>query len=88
MATEKQLRRINSIADFWKEKTPLWGLAHCPSWVQADSPAPRQRECACWEIEDTYGKWTDLGSLGRDTSSCLICEVYRRYGKGQDIELK
>lgn len=88
MATKKQAARIVSPKDFWKRKTPCWEITRCPESIRADCPAYSHRQYACWEIEGTYCKWDEWGALGRDTSVCLICEVYIRWGKGKRIELK
>lgn len=88
MPNAKQLGQATSVKDFWKQKTPCWEIMRCPGPIRTDCPALRHRQYACWEIEGTYCKWVEWGSLGRDTSTCLICEVYQRYGKGQHIELK
>jgi hypothetical protein len=88
MPNKKQSARLVSPEDFWKGKTPCWEIAHCPEPIQADCPAPRHREYACWEIGGTYCKCDEWGTLGRDTSICLICEVYIRWGEGKRIELR
>ena len=88
MPNKKQAAPIVSAKDFWKGKTPCWEIACCPESILAACPAPRHRQYACWEIEGTYSKWDEWGTLGRDTSVCLICEVYIRWGEGKVIELK
>lgn len=88
MPRARQTDQVVNPEDFWAGKTPCWEMMRCPESIQADCPAPRQRQYPCWEIEGTYCKWNGWGALGRDTSICLICEVYLTYGKGQRIELK
>lgn len=75
-------------ADFWTGKTPCWEMTNCPEPVHNDCSAYYHRQYACWEIEGSYCKWDEWGSLGTDTRVCSICVVYQTYGKGQPIELK
>ena len=88
MANAKHLKEKASPADYWEGKTPCWEMTKCPEAVYNDCPAYRNRGYPCWEIEGTYCKWNEWGSNGRDTSVCLKCEVYVKWGGGQRIELK
>lgn len=88
MPSSKQTGRLVSSVDFWRDKTPCWEMIGCPQSILADCPAPRHRQYPCWEIEGTYCKWDGWGTLGIDTSICLICEVYLRWGEGKPIKLK
>lgn len=88
MPNKRQTDQAASQEDFWRGKTPCWELARCPNPILNDCPAYRYRQYPCWEIEGTYCKWGEWGTLGQDTSTCLICQVYLRYGEGQRIKLK
>ncbi len=88
MSSSKQTARVVGAEDFWRGKTPCWEMCRCPESIHAACPAYRHRQYPCWEIEGTYCKWDEWGTLGRDTSVCLICEVYLRWGEGKLIELK
>jgi len=67
---------------------PCWEMMHCPRPVQVDCPAIHHRRYPCWEIEGTYCKWDRWGAQGRDTTICLVCEVYLKWGGSQPISLK
>lgn len=60
----------------------------CPDHIHSECPAFTNKEFACWEIEGTYCKWGDWGALGNDTSVCMRCTVYLKYGKGEHPQLK
>ena len=86
-ATETLVSRF-PWSGFWEGRVPCWKMLRCPRPLRDLCPAFKHLEFPCWEIEGTYCKWSEWGTLGRDTSTCLICQVYLRYGKGQQIELK
>ena len=74
--------------NFWTGKAPCWELSHCTNMVKAECPAFKYQFLPCWEIEGTYCKLDDFGESGADTSICEVCRVYKKYGKGEPIELK
>ena len=88
MPRKRQTGEAASTKDFWQGKVSCWELTCCPEPIHKECPAYRYRQYPCWEIEGTYCKWDKRESLGRDTSPCLICNVYLSYGKGQSIKLK
>jgi hypothetical protein len=73
---------------FWTGKTPCWEMAHCPAMIREECPATRYPFLPCWQIEGTYCKLDDYGATGTDTSICEICRVYKKWGKGEPIQLK
>ena len=89
MPKKKQLKdTAGPSGDYWERRTPCWEMMKCPEPIHSDCPAYRNRGYPCWEIEGTYCNWNEWGANGRDTSLCLKCEVYVKYGKGQHIVLK
>ena len=88
MPIKRQTDQSASKEDFWRGKTPCWELACCPDSIAKECPAYCYRQYPCWQIEGTYCKWGEWGTLGQDTSICVICQVYQRYGEGQRIKLK
>jgi hypothetical protein len=76
MPKENQLKETAGSTVYWDRR------------IHSDCPAYRNRDYPCWEIEGTYCKWNEWGANGRDTSLCLKCEVYVKYGEGKRIELK
>ncbi len=87
MSHERASSKVKTV-DFWQGKVPCWEMIGCPDGIRQQCPAPKHREYPCWEIEGTYCKWDDWGSLGRDTSLCEVCIVYRQWGMGVAIEIK
>lgn len=79
--------KASKLADFWNNKSACWEMTHCPEDVRNDCPAYYHRQYPCWEIEGTYCKWVEWGTLGLDTETCLVCTVYLTYGKGTPIRL-
>jgi len=73
---------------FWQGKTPCWEMCHCPESIKYQCPASRNLDLPCWAIEGTYLKLSDDGITGDDTSICLVCKVYKRYGQSEQIEIK
>jgi hypothetical protein len=73
---------------FWADKQPCWEKCHCPELIRAECPATKYQFLPCWEIEGTYCKLDNHGSMGADTSICQVCRVYRKYGNGKPITLK
>lgn len=63
-------------------------MCHCPAMIRAECPSPKYQFLPCWQIEGTYCKLDDYGQTGTDTSICQVCRVYKKYGKGETIELK
>jgi hypothetical protein len=89
MPKKKQLKETACPSGaYWERRTPCWEMMKCPEPIHSDCPAYRNRGYPCWEIEGTYCKWNEWGANGRDTSLCLKCEVYVKYGEGQHIVLK
>ena len=74
--------------NFWKGKSPCWEMCHCPAMIREECPSPKYQFLPCWQIEGTYCKLDDYGETGTDTSICEVCRVYKKYGKGETIELK
>jgi hypothetical protein len=74
--------------NFWNGKSPCWEMCHCPAMIRTECPAPKYQFLPCWQIEGTYCKLDDYGETGTDTSICQVCRVYKKYGKGEPIELK
>ena len=79
--------KASKLVDFWNNKISCWKMTHCPEDVRSDCPAYYHRQYPSWEIEGTYCKWVEWGTLGIDTETCLVCEVYLTYGKGMPIRL-
>ena len=73
--------------DFRDNKSNCWELTHCPEDVCNDCPAYYHRQYPCWEIEGTYCKWLEWGTLGQDTEICSVCIVYLTYGECKPIRL-
>jgi len=69
---------------FWQGKTPCWEMVRCPEMIRTECPASKGHPVACWEIEGTYCKLPS----GRDTSTCEVCLVYKRWGSGKAITIK
>lgn len=88
MSGRKRYKETLRVVDFWRVRTPCWGMTHCPEVIYHDCPAYHNRQYPCWEIEGTYCKWVEWGTLGQDTETCLICRVYLTYGEGKCIKLK
>jgi hypothetical protein len=88
MPKENQLKETAGSTVYWDRRIPCWKMTKCPEPIHSDCPAYRNRDYPCWEIEGTYCKWNEWGANGRDTSLCLKCEVYVKYGEGKRIELK
>ena len=87
MSGKKSDKRTLRNVDFWSKRISCWDLTHCPEPVRNDCPAYHNRRYPCWEIEGTYCKWVEWGTLGLDTETCLVCTVYLTYGKGTPIRL-
>lgn len=75
-------------AGFWEGKTPCWEMCHCPDKIRSECPAPKHQEMPCWAMEGTYCKLGRHGASGMDFSICQVCRVYKKWGKGCQIELK
>lgn len=88
MLSHDESADVRDLENFWRGKTSCWETMSCPESIRADCPAPHHRQYPCWEIEGTYCKWDGWGNLGIDTSLCLICQVYLKWGGGRPIELK
>jgi hypothetical protein len=73
---------------YWEGKVPCWQMHACPSYIRNECPSYRVRSHPCWQMEGTYCKLNDYGSIGLDTSICQICRVYKTYGNGEAIEIK
>ncbi|MCX6004687.1 MAG: hypothetical protein NT082_03345 [Chloroflexi bacterium] len=90
------IERLNKVAqtssdehaNFWTAKSPCWEMCHCPAMIREECPAPKYQFIPCWQIEGTYCKLDDYGQSGTDTSICEVCRVYKKYGNGEQIELK
>jgi hypothetical protein len=75
-------------ANYWTGRSPCWEICHCPAMIREECPATKYPFIPCWQIEGTYCKLDDYGETGNDTSICQVCRVYKKYGKGEPIELK
>jgi len=75
-------------ANFWADKSPCWEMCHCPAIIREECPALKYQFLPCWQIEGTYCKLDDYGETGTDISICLVCRVYKKYGKDGPIEIK
>jgi len=73
---------------FWGGKTPCWEIFCCPETIRDECPAFKYRNLPCWQIEGTYCKLLDYGQRGDSTDICWVCQVYKRYGNGEPIEIK
>ncbi|MDZ7393823.1 MAG: hypothetical protein ONB25_13105 [candidate division KSB1 bacterium] len=72
---------------FWQGKTPCWEMHACPPDVRRECPAPHHPEYACWTLGGTPCKVNLVAGMDEDTSICYNCNVYMRYGGGQEIEI-
>jgi hypothetical protein len=81
-------RETGDQVNYWADKSPCWEMCHCPAIIREECPAPRYQFLPCWQIEGTYCKLDDYGETGRDISICLVCRVYKKYGKDEPIEIK
>lgn len=79
---------VDQNSNFWNGKSPCWEMCHCPAIIREECPASKYQCLPCWQIEGTYCKLDDYGETGIDTSICQICRVYKKYSKGEAIELK
>lgn len=86
-ATEAKKKEEEKVS-FWTGKTPCWETCHCPAMIREECPATKYAFLPCWQIEGTYCKLDDYGATGQDTSICEICRVYRKWDKGEPIQLK
>ncbi len=73
---------------FWEGKTPCWEMLRCPEAIRNECPAFKHRGVPCWQIEGTYSKLLDDGQRGHNTDICRVCRVYKRWGRGEPIEIK
>jgi len=73
---------------FWEEKTPCWEMFRCPEAMRKECPAFKYRTLPCWQIEGTYCKLFDYGERGDGTEICENCRVYKKWGHGEQIEIK
>ncbi len=73
---------------FWEGKTPCWEISRCPEAIKIECPAFKDRSLPCWEMQGTYCKVDAPDTTGLDTSICEICEVYKRYGHSEPIQIK
>ena len=73
---------------FWEGKTPCWEMFCCPEAIRNECPAFKHRGVPCWQIEGTYSKLLDDGQKGYNTDICRVCRVYKRWGRGEPIEIK
>lgn len=73
---------------FWKGKTPCWKISRCPKAIKIECPAFKDQSLPCWVIQGTYCKMDATDTTGLDTSICEICEVYKRYGNFEPIQIK
>jgi len=73
---------------FWEGKTPCWEMLRCPEAIRNECPAFKHRGVPCWQIEGTYSKLLDDGQKGYNTDICRVCRVYKRWGRGEPIEIK
>ena len=83
----KTITQTEEKVNFWTDKTPCWGLCHCPAMITNECPAPKYQFTPCWTIEGSYCKLNDFGTKSDDTSICESCRVYKKYGKGEPIKL-
>ena len=87
-ATTKEEVAQEGTRDFWAGKAPCWEMCRCPEMIRNECPTAKYQFVPCWEIEGTYCKLNDYGATGKDTSICQVCQVYKKWGKGEPIELK
>lgn len=73
---------------YWQGKTPCWEMTGCPKAIKIECPAIRCESLPCWQIEGTFRKIFDYEQGGDGTAMCRLCEVYKKYGGGEPIEIK
>lgn len=73
---------------FWEGKTPCWEMFRCPGIIKNDCPAFKYRAFPCWQIEGTFTKLRDYGQGGNKTDICQVCQIYKRYGHGEPIQIR
>lgn len=70
---------------FWEGKTACWEMHACPEQVRRQCPAYFNPEFACWAIAGTPCKVNLAAGVDDDVSICYNCNVYMKYGAGQEI---
>ena len=91
MQTNETLVSRLLYSGFWEGKLPCWKMLWCPRAIKELCPAFRHPELPCWEIEGTYAKLTkseDGMIAGCNTEVCLVCRVYRRWGRNQPMDIR
>ena len=84
----REIAKREGTPDFWQGKTACWEMCQCPEVIKNECPASKYRFLPCWEIEGTYCKLTADRTSGTDTSICQTCQVYKRWGRNEPIELR